>query len=99
MNKKGLFFKKMESIGLAVTYDDVRLRSGYSNLDLKNISMKSRFSHGIPLNIPIVSAAMDTITEATMAIAMAKAGGLGIIHKALTPEEQVAHVTKVKLHL
>ena len=97
--KKDDFFAKIEAAGLALTYDDVRLKSGYSEIDPANVSIKTRFSKNITLNCPVVSAAMDTVTEEEMAIAMAKLGGLGIIHKALTPEVQASQVRRVKLHL
>ncbi len=97
--KKDPFFEKMANLGLALTYDDVRLRSGYSETDPRDVLIESFFSKNIPLHCPIVSAPMDTVTESKMAIAMAKLGGLGIIHKGLTPEIQSNHVKKVKLHL
>ncbi len=96
---KDEFFKKMDTLGLALTFDDVRLKSDYSETDPTRASIETFFSKRVPLKCPIVSAAMDTITEAPMAIAMAKLGGLGIIHRGLDPETQAAHVTKVKLHL
>lgn len=99
MENKKAFFDEMNKLGLALTYDDVRLKSGYSEKGPKDVSVTSKFSRNIPLFIPIVSAAMDTVTESKMAIAMAKAGGLGIVHKALTVEEQASQVKKVKLHL
>ena len=64
-----------------------------------NVDTKSRFSINIPLKIPIVSAAMDTVTESSMAIALAELGGLGIIHKNLNPENQASEVARVKFHL
>lgn len=97
--KKDFFFQKMDLLGLALTYDDVRLKSGYSEVEPSKVFITSHFSRNVTLNSPIVSAAMDTVTESPMAIAMAKFGGLGIIHKALTPEVQAEHVRRVKLHL
>lgn len=83
----------------ALTFDDVRLIPGYSEMLPGNVSLESKFSRNIGLKLPIVSAAMDTVTEYKMAIEMAKAGGLGIIHKNLSPKEQAAQVAKVKHHL
>jgi len=96
---KDAFFDKIEALGLALTYDDVRLKSGYSETDPANVSVETFFSRNIPLKTPIVSAAMDTVTDAAMAIAMAKFGGLGIIHRGMDAEAQAKAVRKVKLHL
>jgi IMP dehydrogenase len=90
------FFRKMTFKGEALTYDDVRLRTCYSEVLPCDVVKKSRLSRNIPLNIPIVSSPMGDVTEAAMAIAMAKLGGLGIIHKRLSPEDQAAEVKKVK---
>lgn len=96
---KDAFFQKMDDLGIAVTYDDVRLKTGHSRMLPLDVSLESRFSRNIPLKIPLVSAAMDTVTERELAIALAKLGGLGIIHRNLTPDEQAAHVGRVKYHL
>ncbi len=96
---KDKFFEKMEALGLALTYDDVRLKSGYSDTEPAAVSVETLFSKRISLKCPIVSSAMDTVTEAPMAIAMAKLGGLGIIHRGLDPETQAKAVRKVKLYL
>lgn len=80
----------------ALTFDDVLLIPGYSEVLPNQVSLKTRITRGIELNIPLVSAAMDTVTEARLAIAMAQEGGLGIIHKNMTIEEQAAEVRKVK---
>src|SRR6266700_755632 len=80
----------------ALTFDDVLLKPGLSELLPSDADVRSRITRDIPLNIPIVASAMDTVTEAKMAIAMAQAGGLGVIHRNLEPEEQAAQVRQVK---
>lgn len=80
----------------AITFDDVLLIPSYSEVLPNQVSLKSRLSDRITLNVPIVSAAMDTVTEAEMAIALARVGGLGFIHKNMTIAEQAAQVNKVK---
>ena len=99
MMGKHEFFSKIDDQGLALTYSDVRLRTGPSTVPAYSVDLTSRFSRNVSLNIPIVSAAMDTVTEAPMAIAMAKLGGLGIIHAGLAPEEQARQVKRVKYYL
>lgn len=79
-----------------LTFDDVLLIPAYSEVLPREVSLKSRFSRNISLNIPIVSAAMDTVTEAPMAIALAREGGIGVIHKNMSIEAQAAEVRKVK---
>lgn len=79
-----------------LTFDDVLLVPAYSEVLPREVSVQSRFSRNIPLNIPIVSAAMDTVTEAPMAIAIAREGGIGVIHKNMTIAAQAAHVRRVK---
>lgn len=83
-------------IGQGFTYDDVLLVPDYSEILPREVSITSKFSKNIPLNIPIVSAAMDTVTESEMAIAMAREGGIGVLHKNMTIEEQAARVRAVK---
>ena len=83
-------------IGQGLTYDDVLLVPDYSEILPRKVSITSKFSKNIPLNIPIVSAAMDTVTESEMAIAMAREGGIGVLHKNMTIEEQAARVRAVK---
>ncbi|MCP8689730.1 IMP dehydrogenase [Marinobacterium sedimentorum] len=80
----------------ALTFDDVLLMPGYSEVLPKDVSLKTRLSKGIELNIPLASAAMDTVTEARLAITMAQEGGIGIIHKNLTIEQQADEVRRVK---
>ncbi len=79
-----------------MTFDDVLLVPAYSEVTPNMVDVKTRFSRNITLNIPIVSAAMDTVTEAAMAIAMARQGGIGVIHKNMSIENQAAQVRKVK---
>ncbi len=80
----------------AITFDDVLLIPSYSEVLPSQVSLKSRLTDKITLNVPIVSAAMDTVTEADLAIALARVGGLGFIHKNMTIAEQAAQVNKVK---
>lgn len=93
------FFQKMDNLGIALTFGDVRLKTDYSEVVPREVNIQSRFSRRIPLKSPIVSSPMDTVTEYKMAITMALAGGLGIIHKALSPKRQAAMVAKVKHYL
>lgn len=93
------FFKKMESQGLMVTYSDVRFKTEESNIIPRETDVKSRFSRRVSLNIPMASSAMDKVTEWQMATAMALKGGIGIIHRGLSPEDQSLQVTRVKYHL
>ena len=83
-------------LGEALTYDDVLLVPAYSEVMPREADISSFFSRNIHLNIPIVSAAMDTVTEAMMAIAIAQEGGIGVIHKNMTIEDQANQVRKVK---
>jgi IMP dehydrogenase len=80
----------------ALTFDDVLLVPGYSNIIPANVSLKTQITRNIELNMPLLSAAMDTVTEASLAIAMAQEGGLGILHKNMTIEQQAQEVRKVK---
>ena len=80
----------------AITFDDVLLVPSYSEVLPSQVSLKSRLTNKITLNVPIVSAAMDTVTEADLSIALARVGGLGFIHKNMSIEEQAAQVNKVK---
>jgi IMP dehydrogenase len=90
------FFAKMV---YELTFDDVTLKSGYSDTMPSEIDIKTKFSRNIPLNIPLVSAAMDTVTEYKLARKIAMLGGIGVIHKNLPIVEQAEHVSKVKYYL
>lgn len=80
----------------ALTFDDVLLIPGYSEITAKDVSLKTQLTRNISLNIPLISAAMDTVTEARLAIAIAQEGGIGIIHKSMSIEAQAAQVHAVK---
>ncbi len=86
--------ERVQSTGL--TFDDVLLVPAYSDVLPREVNTAGRFSRNIRLNIPIVSAAMDTVTEAPLAIALAREGGIGVIHKNMSIAEQAAHVRRVK---
>ena len=80
----------------ALTFDDVLLLPGYSEVTAKDVSLVTRLTRNINLNVPLVSAAMDTVTESRLAIALAQEGGIGIVHKNLTIQEQAEQVRRVK---
>lgn len=80
----------------ALTFDDVLLVPGYSEVTAKDVSLKTQLTRGITLNIPLISAAMDTVTEARLAISLAQEGGIGIIHKSMSIEAQAEEVRAVK---
>ncbi|RME72952.1 MAG: IMP dehydrogenase [Chloroflexi bacterium] len=80
----------------AYTFDDVLLQPGYSEVMPAEVDLKARLARDIWLNIPVVSAAMDTVTEARLAIALAREGGIGVVHRNMSIEEQAAHVDRVK---
>jgi len=82
--------------GQGLTFDDVLLMPAYSEVLPREVDIRSKITKGITLNVPMLSAAMDTVTEATLAIALAREGGLGILHKNMTIEKQAEHVRKVK---
>ncbi len=86
----------MRLLGKALTFDDVLLVPAFSQVLPKDTSLSTQFSRNIRLNLPLVSAAMDTVTEARLAIAIAQEGGIGIVHKNLTAQQQAAEVAKVK---
>ncbi|MBX2828700.1 MAG: IMP dehydrogenase [Flavobacteriaceae bacterium] len=83
-------------LGEGLTYDDVLLVPAYSEVLPREVSIKTQFTRNISLNVPIVSAAMDTVTESAMAIAIAREGGIGVLHKNMTIEQQAMEVRKVK---
>lgn len=83
-------------VGEGLTYDDVLLVPAYSEILPREVSIQSKFTRNISINIPIISAAMDTVTESQMAIAMAREGGIGVLHKNMTIDEQAQKVRKVK---
>lgn len=83
-------------VGEGLTYDDVLLVPAYSQVLPREVNIQSKFSRNISLNVPIASAAMDTVTESQMAIAMAREGGIGVLHKNMTIEQQANKVRKVK---
>ena len=86
----------MRLLGKALTFDDVLLVPAYSQVLPRNTSLATRLSRNITLNLPLVSAAMDTVTESRLAIALAQEGGIGIVHKNLTPQHQAREVARVK---
>src|SRR5512139_525503 len=81
---------------LALTFDDVLLIPAESHVEPNETDTKTRFSKNIPLNIPLVSSAMDTVTESAMAIALARNGGIGVIHRNMTAEEEATELRFVK---
>jgi IMP dehydrogenase len=88
----------MRILSDALTFDDVLLIPAYSNILPKDVDLSSNLTQKIKLNIPLISAAMDTVTEARLAIAMAQLGGIGVIHKNLSIEQQALEVSMVKKH-
>tara|TARA_R110000850_G_C9996309_1_gene468331 strand:- start:60174 stop:61646 length:1473 start_codon:yes stop_codon:yes gene_type:complete len=83
-------------LGEGLTYDDVLLVPAYSEVLPREVSISTQFSRNITINVPIISAAMDTVTESAMAIAIAREGGIGVLHKNMTIEQQAMEVRKVK---
>ncbi|MCG8182353.1 IMP dehydrogenase [Tenacibaculum piscium] len=83
-------------VGEGLTYDDVLLVPAYSDVLPREVSIQTKFTKNITINVPIVAAAMDTVTESAMAIAMAREGGIGVLHKNMTIEQQAQEVRKVK---
>ena len=86
----------MRVVQKALTFDDVLLIPAHSSILPREVSLKTKLTRGISLNIPLLSAAMDTVTESRLAIAVAQEGGIGIVHKNMTPKAQAIEVTKVK---
>ncbi|MGZ8156182.1 MAG: IMP dehydrogenase [Burkholderiales bacterium] len=86
----------MRVVEKALTFDDVLLVPAHSTILPREVALHTRLTRAIPLNIPVASAAMDTVTEARLAIAVAQEGGIGIVHKNMSPRAQAAEVTKVK---
>jgi IMP dehydrogenase len=80
----------------ALTFDDVLIMPGLSETMPADVDIRSRVTKSIALNIPIMASAMDTVTESAMAIAMAQAGGIGVLHRNMAPDEQAAQVRQVK---
>src|SRR5690606_16982172 len=83
-------------VGQGLTYDDVLLIPAYSEVLPREVNIQSKFTRNISLNVPVISAAMDTVTESAMAIAIAREGGIGVLHKNMTIEQQALEVRKVK---
>src|SRR5881296_1278266 len=81
---------------VALTFDDVLLAPRHSSVHPRDVDVRSHFTRGISLNIPLVSAAMDTVTEAEMAMAIAREGGIGVLHKNMPIDRQAAEVDRVK---
>ncbi len=86
----------MENLNEALTFDDVLILPAYSSTLPRDVSLKTKLTEEIELNIPLLSSAMDTVTEAKLAVSMAEEGGIGILHKNMSPEQQAAEVRKVK---
>src|SRR5258708_34047783 len=86
----------MRVLQKALTFDDVLLVPAHSTVLPREVSLTTHLTRNIALNIPLISAAMDTVTEARLAIAMAQEGGIGILHKNMPPKSQAAEVAKVK---
>src|SRR5690554_6882364 len=83
-------------VGEGLTYDDVLLIPAFSEVLPREVNIQTKFTRNITINIPIVSAAMDTVTESAMAIAMAREGGIGVLHKNMSIAQQAIEVRKVK---
>src|SRR5215213_6796035 len=86
----------MRVVRKALTFDDVLLVPAHSLVVPRDVSLKTRLTRSIALNIPLMAAAMDTVTEARLAIAIAQEGGIGVVHKNMSPARQAGEVAKVK---
>jgi IMP dehydrogenase len=93
---KPIAARSTKFFGEGLTFDDVLLIPGYSQVLPRDVDIKTRLTKNITLNVPLLSAAMDTVTEASLAMALAREGGLGILHKNMTIDQQASHVRKVK---
>lgn len=93
------FFKWHKDNHYSLTFDDVSLRTRYSQVNPRSVKLDSKITTNVTIKTPIVSAAMDTVSDSNMAIALAKEGGMTFIHKNMTPVEQAWHVSRVKKHL
>lgn len=91
-----MYTRKLEKITTALTFDDVLMVPAASHLEPDEADVTTRFSRNVPLTIPLVSAAMDTVTESVMAIAIAREGGIGVLHRNMSPEREVEEVRIVK---
>jgi IMP dehydrogenase len=96
LKAKAMIAHQNKIVGEGLTYDDVLLIPAFSEILPREVSIQSKFTRNISINIPIISAAMDTVTESQMAIAMAREGGIGVLHKNMTIDEQAQKVRKVK---
>ena len=83
-------------LGEGLTYDDVLLVPAFSNVLPREVNIQTKFTRNITINVPIASAAMDTVTESALAIAIAREGGIGVLHKNMTIEQQAHEVRRVK---
>ncbi|MEM3712067.1 MAG: IMP dehydrogenase [Thermoproteota archaeon] len=92
----GVFQEKFEKAEIAFNFEDVILLPGFSQIEPKDIDLRTSFSKNIPINIPLVSSPMDTVTESEMAIALARHGGLGVVHRNCSAEEELEMVKAVK---
>src|ERR671939_464566 len=88
--------RNMRVVEKALTFDDVLLVPAHSTILPREVDLRTRLTRDIGINIPVASAAMDTVTEARLAIAVAQEGGIGIVHKNMSPRKQAAEVIKVK---